>query len=62
MGTPVREPAPIFDLADDEAEERALVEAEAQVKAGKFISHKAMVDWLRSWGTLDELPPPKSGE
>ena len=62
MGTPEREHAPLFDLPDAAAEERALAEAEAQIKAGQFISHKAMIEWLRSWGTPNELPPPKSGE
>ena len=62
MGTPEREPAPIFDLPDEEAEERALAEAEAQVEAGQFISHKAMLKWLRSWGMPNELSPPKPGE
>jgi predicted transcriptional regulator len=62
MGTPEREPAPVFDLPDEDTEERALAEAEVQVKAGQFLSHEAMVKWLRSWGTPDELPPPKPGE
>ena len=52
----------IFEPADDEAEERALAEAEAQIAAGKFISHEAVRRWLLSWGTPDELPPPKCGE
>ena len=52
----------VFEPADDAAEEKALAEAEAEIAAGKFISHKAMRRWLLSWGTPGELPPPKCGE
>ncbi len=47
---------------DDEIEEQALAEAEADVAAGRVISHEAVKRWLLSWGTPDELPPPKCGE
>ncbi len=52
----------VFEPADDAAEEQALAEAEAEIAAGKFISHEAMRRWLLSWGTANELPPPKCGE
>jgi predicted transcriptional regulator len=52
----------IFDEVDEETEERALAEAEADIAAGRVISHDAMKRWLQSWGTPDELPPPKCGE
>jgi predicted transcriptional regulator len=61
----MNKPAPeisVFEQADAAAEEKALAEAEAQIAAGKFISHEAMRRWLLSWGTPDELPPPKCGE
>jgi predicted transcriptional regulator len=51
----------IFDDLDDEAEARALEEAEAAIEAGQVISHEAMKAWLLSWGTSDELPPPPVG-
>jgi hypothetical protein len=54
--------ASVFDPAEDAVEEKALAEAEAEIAAGKFISHEAMRRWLLSWGTADELPPPKCGE
>jgi predicted transcriptional regulator len=54
--------APIFDLPNEEEEERALSEAEGQIADGKFIQHAAMVKWLLSWGSSDELPPPESGD
>lgn len=30
----------------------------AAADAGKTISGDKVIDWLRSWGTEDELPPP----
>jgi predicted transcriptional regulator len=57
------EPGPsIFDEIDPDAEKRAMEEAERAIAEGRVISHEAMVRWLRSWGTPDELPPPKCGE
>ena len=50
----------VFEPADDAAEEKAL--AEAEIAAGKFISHEAIRHWLLSWGMPNELPPPKCGE
>lgn len=55
------EPA-IFDEADDAADEAAMAEGEADIAAGRVISHKAMKAWLLSWGTADELPPPQVGD
>jgi predicted transcriptional regulator len=60
MNKPV--PTSVFGAADDAAEEKALAEAEADITAGRFISHKAMRRWLLSWGKSKELPPPKCGE
>lgn len=55
------EPA-IFDEADDAADEAAMVRGEADIAAGRVISHEAMKAWLLSWGTADELPPPQVGD
>lgn len=52
----------IFDEIDAEAEERAIREGEADADAGRVISHEAVRRWLLSWGTPNELPPPKCGE
>lgn len=52
----------VFDVADDEGDERATLEGEADIEAGRTISHEAMKRWLQSWGKPDELPPPKCGE
>jgi predicted transcriptional regulator len=29
--------------------------------AGELASHDDVVEWIRSWGSADELPPPKCG-
>ena len=31
------------------------------VAKGKLVAEKAVHTWLASWGTADELPPPKAG-
>jgi len=61
MNKPVPEVS-VFEPADEAAEERALAKAEAEIAAGKFLSHDAVRRWLLSWGTPNELPPPKCGE
>lgn len=58
-------PAPDFDLFEDfdEAEEeRAMAEAEQAIREGRVISNEAMLRWIRSWNTADELPPPRCGQ
>jgi predicted transcriptional regulator len=52
----------VFDEVDEEHEARLDAEARADVAAGRVISHAAMRRWLLSWGTDNELPPPKCGE
>ncbi|MEO8926692.1 MAG: CopG family transcriptional regulator [Caulobacteraceae bacterium] len=46
---------------DEAAEAAADARAEADLAAGRVISHQAMKAWLLSWGAPDELPPPKVG-
>lgn len=58
-------PAPdflFFDEVDEEEDERRIAEADADIAAGRVISHEAMLRWIKSWGTPDELPPPQCGE
>ena len=40
----------IFDKIDEEEEKRAIEEAEADIKAGRFVSHEEVVKWLGPWG------------
>ncbi|MDR3435492.1 hypothetical protein [Telmatospirillum sp.] len=56
------DPVSIFDITDEDIEERALLEAEADIAAGRVISNEAMCRWLASWGTDNPLPPPECGE
>jgi predicted transcriptional regulator len=52
----------IFDEIDPDAEAAADAEGLADIEAGRIISHEAMKAWLLSWGTPDELPPPRVGD
>jgi predicted transcriptional regulator len=51
----------IFDEIDEASEAEADARAEADVRAGRVISHEAMKIWLLSWGSADELSPPEVG-
>jgi predicted transcriptional regulator len=54
------EPKSVFDIEPDEAEEARLdAEAMAAYRAGRFVPHAEVVEWLDSWGTPDVLPRPK---
>ena len=46
-----------FD-SEEEAEARAIAQVEADIDAGRVVSHEEVVKWLRSWGTPNELPCP----
>jgi antitoxin component of MazEF toxin-antitoxin module len=49
-------------VAEDGYEEWACREIEAGVaeaKAGEIVPHEKVVEWLGSWGTERELPPPQ---
>ena len=48
--------ATVFDDIDVDAE------AEADLAAGRVVSHEAVKAWLLSWGTPSELPPPALGD
>jgi len=50
----------LFDQIED-AEAAADARAEADIAAGRVVSHEAMKRWLLSWGPPDELPTPKCG-
>lgn len=50
----------LFD--SPEAEARSEARAEADVQAGRLISHGAVKRWLSSWGKDKRLPRPRPGE
>ena len=52
-------PAVLKDMVDENAADD---EAMAEYEAKGGISHQAIVDWVRSWGTEDELSPPNVGD
>lgn len=55
------EPA-IFDETDDAAEAAADARAEADIAAGRVISHEAVSRWLKSWSDGAPTPAPKPGD
>jgi predicted transcriptional regulator len=52
----------LFDDVDLDAEAAADARAEADLAAGRVVSHEAVSRWLESWGTPNPLPRPKCGE
>jgi predicted transcriptional regulator len=48
-------------VSDEEraAKRAAIARGRADIAAGRVISNEAMNAWLDSWGTDNELPPPK---
>lgn len=47
-------------FADHEPEmERRISAGRADIAAGRFADHAKVAAWLRSWGTDQELPPPR---
>jgi predicted transcriptional regulator len=52
----------LFDTSDPAAEAAADARAEADVKAGRLISHDAVKRWISSWGTDKPLPRPEIGD
>ncbi|MCF3948558.1 CopG family transcriptional regulator [Acidiphilium sp. AL] len=49
----------IFDPADDAEEAGAMAETEADVTAGRMVSHEAVSWWFQSCGTPNELLLPE---
>lgn len=52
----------LFEESDPAAEIAADARAEADVAAGRLISHKAVRRWLASWGSDAQAPRPRVGE
>ncbi len=58
---------PVSDIAEEalseyllqqEMEAKALDEAIERADRGDFVSHDAVADWLRTWGSADEKAAP----
>ncbi|WP_174301853.1 CopG family transcriptional regulator [Caulobacter sp. S45] len=57
------QPEPSFcDDVDADAEAAADAEGLADIEAGRTVSGEAVVRWIRSWFTDDELPTPRIGD
>ena len=54
--------ATLFDALDPAQEAAADARAEADVAAGRLISHDAVKRWTASWGNEASLPRPKIGD
>jgi len=52
----------LFDTNDPVAEAAADARAEADVAAGRLISHAAVKRWIESWGSAKPLPRPRVGD
>lgn len=50
----------LFD--SPEAEAKADARAEADVRAGRLVPHEKVRRWLKSWGEVERLPRPRSGD
>jgi predicted transcriptional regulator len=44
--------------AERDARAASIVRARAQAAAGETVDGEAVYEWLESWGTANELPPP----
>ena len=52
----------IFDEIDDAAEAAADARAEADLAAGRVVSHQAVSRWLSSLAEGNPEPPPEVGD
>lgn len=48
-------------LDDQERQLEKIREGLADAKAGRVVSHEEVTRWLESWGSENELPPPRCG-
>ena len=52
-------PEPALTEAQRTARAASIARARAQAAAGETAPAEAVYDWLASWGTENELPPPE---
>jgi RHH-type rel operon transcriptional repressor/antitoxin RelB len=49
----------VQQYVDEQERQAALIEkADREVDAGRFVPHSDVRQWLLSWGSKKELPPP----
>lgn len=50
----------VFNTPNDAVDEARLdARAEANIEAGRFVSHDRVAAWLKSWGMPNPLPSPR---
>jgi predicted transcriptional regulator len=54
--------ASLFDLVDDDAKQRAIEEARADIAAGRTVEHAVVVAWLERLAAGERVPPPLSDQ
>jgi predicted transcriptional regulator len=54
------EPASIFDVINEDAEAKAIVQAEAEINAGKGVPHSRVREWLLKLAKGEVSPPPSA--
>ena len=54
------EPASIFDVIDEDAEAKAIAQAEAEINAGKGVPHSRVREWLLKLAKGEVSPPPSA--
>jgi predicted transcriptional regulator len=52
-------PAPPDPTAEDAAFIKAVADGQASLDQGRSVSYERVRQWLLSWGTNKELPPPE---
>lgn len=62
MSEAAAEPDIFDEIEDDDVITEGELRAEADIAAGRLISHEAVKRWVLSWGTPDELSRPECGE
>ena len=50
--------ASIFDVTNEAAEAKAIVEARADIAAGRVVSHERVREWLVQLARGEKVPPP----
>jgi hypothetical protein len=54
------EPASIFDVINEDAEAKAITQAEAEIDAGKGVPHLRVREWLLKLTKGEVSPPPSA--
>lgn len=52
----------LHEIGPDEELDEADLAGIADIEAGRVVSNEAVIRWIESWGTENELPRPKCGE